>query len=141
MRMQSMANPETLCVTLVYAPQPRTVLEKQLHVAVGSTARDALQVSGWHSRPEVRELLEKGGDAAQLQCGIWGKPCGLEHVLQTGDRLELYRPLLVDPKRARRERFARQGSRSAGLFARRRTPTSPTSGQGDAPTPEGKAGA
>jgi hypothetical protein len=62
-------------------------------------------------------------------------------VLQTGDRLELYRPLLVDPKRARRERFARQGSRSAGLFARRRTPTSPTSGQGDAPTPEGKAGA
>ena len=125
-----MANPETLCVTLVYAPQPRTVLEKQLHLAVGSTARDALQASCWHSRPEVRELLEKGGDTAQLQCGIWGKPCGLEHVLQTGDRLELYRPLLVDPKRARRERFARQGSRAAGLFARRRGPASPASGQG-----------
>jgi len=36
------------------------------------------------------------------------------------DRLELYRPLLVDPKEARRARFEAQGARSVGLFARRR---------------------
>jgi putative ubiquitin-RnfH superfamily antitoxin RatB of RatAB toxin-antitoxin module len=36
------------------------------------------------------------------------------------DRIELYRPLKVDPKVARRERFQRQGARAAGLFARKR---------------------
>lgn len=52
--------------------------------------------------------------------GIWGKKTGLHHVLQGGDRLEVYRGLLVDPKVARRERFRQQGARSAGLFAKRR---------------------
>jgi putative ubiquitin-RnfH superfamily antitoxin RatB of RatAB toxin-antitoxin module len=41
-------------------------------------------------------------------------------VLRDGDRLELLRPLRVDPKVARRERFTGQGARSAGLFAKRR---------------------
>jgi sulfur carrier protein len=40
--------------------------------------------------------------------------------LQDGDRLEIYRPLKVDPKVARRERFARQGAKTTGLFAKRR---------------------
>ncbi len=113
-------NPETLCITLVYAPQPCTVLEKTLHLATGSTVRDALLGTGWNDRPEVHELIEKGNASAKLTCGIWNKPSALEQVLQDGDRVELYRPLLVDPKHARRERFARQGSRTAGLFARKR---------------------
>src|SRR5450830_17660 len=37
-----------------------------------------------------------------------------------GDRIELCRALVVDPKVARRERFAKQGARGTGLFARRR---------------------
>ena len=41
-------------------------------------------------------------------------------AVQDGDRLELYRSLTVDPKLARRQRFASQGARAAGLFARRR---------------------
>ncbi|MDH5708755.1 MAG: RnfH family protein, partial [Hylemonella sp.] len=41
-------------------------------------------------------------------------------VLRDLDRVELYRPLKVDPKVARRERFARQGARGAGLFASKR---------------------
>jgi sulfur carrier protein len=40
--------------------------------------------------------------------------------LQDGDRLEWLRPLQVDPKVARRERFKRQGAKTAGLFAQRR---------------------
>ncbi|MCB2018938.1 MAG: RnfH family protein, partial [Hydrogenophaga sp.] len=40
--------------------------------------------------------------------------------LRDGDRLELYRPLRVDPKVARRERFVGQGAKAAGLFSRRR---------------------
>ena len=113
---------ETLCIALVFAPQARTVLEKTVRLPYGSTVRDAVLATGWHSRPEVRELIEKGHEAAQLSCGIWSKPCALSQVLQEGDRVELYRSLLVDPKVARRERFARQGSRTAGLFARKRGP-------------------
>ena len=113
---------ETLCIALVFAPQARTVLEKTVRLPYGSTVRDAVLATGWQSRPEVRELIEKGHEAAQLSCGIWSKPCALSQVLQEGDRVELYRSLLVDPKVARRERFARQGSRTAGLFARKRGP-------------------
>ncbi len=53
-------------------------------------------------------------------CGVWGRVKALDQPLQDGDRVELYAPLKVDPKVARRERFARQGARSAGLFASRR---------------------
>jgi putative ubiquitin-RnfH superfamily antitoxin RatB of RatAB toxin-antitoxin module len=45
--------------------------------------------------------------------------------LQDGDRLEVYRPLRVDPKVARRERFKGQGARTAGLFAKRRPGAKP----------------
>jgi putative ubiquitin-RnfH superfamily antitoxin RatB of RatAB toxin-antitoxin module len=41
-------------------------------------------------------------------------------VLVDGDRLEVYRPLTVDPKVARRQRFVRQGAKTAGLFAKKR---------------------
>ena len=52
--------------------------------------------------------------------GIWGRKARLQQLLRDGDRVELYRPLQVDPKVARRERFARQGARAAGLFAKKR---------------------
>ena len=55
-----------------------------------------------------------------LQLGVWGKPVDATHFLRDGDRLEIYRPLTVDPKVARRERFVRQGAKGAGLFAKRR---------------------
>ena len=57
--------------------------------------------------------------------GIWGKDKPRHTVLEQGDRVELYQPLLVDPKRARRERFAKQGARGAGLFAKRRPNAKP----------------
>ncbi len=44
----------------------------------------------------------------------------MERQLKDGDRVEIYRQLVVDPKVARRERFVRQGSRGAGLFAKDR---------------------
>jgi uncharacterized protein len=57
--------------------------------------------------------------------GIWGRRCSPQTGLQAGDRLEIYRPLKVDPKVARRERFKGQGARTAGLFARRRPGAKP----------------
>lgn len=45
---------------------------------------------------------------------------GKTTVLQHQDRVEVYRALKVDPKVARRERFAKQGARTTGLFASKR---------------------
>ena len=55
-----------------------------------------------------------------LQTGVWGRKLAPDHVLRDGDRVELYRPLKVDPKLARRERFKGQGAGRTGLFAKRR---------------------
>jgi putative ubiquitin-RnfH superfamily antitoxin RatB of RatAB toxin-antitoxin module len=59
------------------------------------------------------------------QTAVWGKPVALDQVLTDGDRLEVLRPLRVDPKVARRERFQKQGAKTAGLFANRRAGAKP----------------
>jgi len=59
-------------------------------------------------------------DAAQWHVAIWGQPADPNRKLANTDRVEVLRGLRVDPKVARRERFEKQGSRSTGLFAKRR---------------------
>lgn len=100
-------------VTLVVSPGPRDIHEELLCLPGGSTAWQALQAS---------VLLEHRGIvvAPGLEFGVWGRKVDAAHRLRDGDRLELYRPLRVDPKVARRLRFEAQGARVAGLFARRR---------------------
>lgn len=98
-------------VTLVFSPAAREVHEAELDLAEGATAADALRASGW---------AERFKDVEGLSVAVWGRRCAASHVLREGDRLELLRPLRVDPKVARRERFTGQGARSAGLFAKRR---------------------
>ena len=117
-------------IIAVYAPQARKVVEKHLQLPVGSTVWQALQAAGFSELPQVQvmhqAMLQAAEPDAKAQaaggwaCGVWGKQVAPEHVLRDGDRVELYRPLLVDPKTARRERFARQGARTTGLFQRRR---------------------
>ena len=68
---------------------------------------------------ELAELAEQLA-TGDLTAGIWGRAAMPTQVLEDGDRVELYRALRVDPKVARRERFKGQGSRGAGLFAKRR---------------------
>jgi len=41
-------------------------------------------------------------DFDALQAGVWGKPTARSHVVKEGDRVELYRPLAMDPREARR---------------------------------------
>ena len=55
-----------------------------------------------------------------LSLAVFGRKLTLDSELFDGDRLDCCRPLRVDPKLARRERFNQQGSRRSGLFARRR---------------------
>ena len=55
-----------------------------------------------------------------LSLAVFGRKLTLGSELFDGDRLDCCRPLRVDPKLARRERFNQQGSRRSGLFAKRR---------------------
>lgn len=105
-------------VIVLYAPAPRQVLEWTLQLPEGATVRDAVLASGW---PEAC----RGRDVSVLDVGVWGRPCPPEQPVREGDRVEVYRPLLVDPKVARRERFRKQGARAAGLFAKRRPGAKP----------------
>ena len=102
----------SLNITIVYSPAPREVQEKQIAVNSGCTVLQALQQA---SMLEI--ALDEGNTV-----GIWGKKTSPSHVLEDQDRIEIYRPLQVDPKVARRERFQKQGAKSkgAGLFAKRR---------------------
>lgn len=103
-----------ICITIVHAPRAREVVEQILQMEDGSTVAQALQASG------LQALLAPD-DRHPLGLGVWGKRVTPTHILRDQDRLEIYRPLTVDPKVARRERFARQGAKkAAGLFAKRR---------------------
>jgi putative ubiquitin-RnfH superfamily antitoxin RatB of RatAB toxin-antitoxin module len=99
----------TLHITVVWSPGPRQVQEVPLELPFGATVQDALLNAG-HAI----------GDLAAMEVGIWGRKCALNTPLREADRVECYRPLLVDPKVARKARFGKQGARTAGLFARRR---------------------
>ena len=61
-----------------------------------------------------------GVDLLRLDTGVWGKSAPPTQLLADGDRVELYHPLTVDPKVARRTRFTRQGAGRAGLFTKKR---------------------
>jgi uncharacterized protein len=105
-------------ITVVYSPAPRLVHEKALLIEEGSSLAMAIEASGFKDQfPEL--------DQNQLDVGVWGRKAPLSHVLKDQDRVEIYRPLKVDPKVARRERFAKQGIKTAGLFAKRRDGAKP----------------
>lgn len=107
-----------LGVTVAYAPGPRQLEETALSLPAGSTVGAALAASGLAARhPDI--------DLGPGHVGVWGRKTGLEHALREGDRVEVWRALRVDPKLARRERFGRQGARTAGLFAKRRPGAKP----------------
>ncbi len=75
-----------------------------IRLAPGSTARDALRASGILARhPEL--------DPARSKLGIYGKRVAPETLLAEGDRVEIYRPLAMDPKEARRRRAVRRKKR------------------------------
>lgn len=88
-----------ITVEVVHAGVDRQVL-RAVEVPTGSTVQQALSLSGMAS--EVPGL-----DLADCPVGIFGKVVSRERVLEQGDRIELYRPLLADPKEVRRLRAAK----------------------------------
>ncbi|MDG1463017.1 MAG: RnfH family protein [Gammaproteobacteria bacterium] len=87
-------------VDVAYAlPEKQQVEHLQLHIGV--TARDALKQS---KLPQTFSEI----DIAHCALGIFGKQVKDDYVLKSGDRLEIYRPLINDPRETRR-RLAAEG--------------------------------
>jgi putative ubiquitin-RnfH superfamily antitoxin RatB of RatAB toxin-antitoxin module len=110
-----MVQPAEIRAVVLYSPAPREVREWPVMLAPGSTVLRALQGCGLQAAfPDL--------DLRSAVVGIWGRVARLEQPVREGDRIEIYRPLKVDPKLARRERFRKQGVRAAGLFAHKKSP-------------------
>ncbi|MFO1322122.1 MAG: RnfH family protein [Burkholderiales bacterium] len=93
---------ERIRVHVVHAlPARQATVEVML--SAGSTVRDAVDASGLAGRFD-------GITAGQSPVGIWGRPTVWDAVLREGDRVELYRPLLADPKDVRRKRARRSSA-------------------------------
>jgi putative ubiquitin-RnfH superfamily antitoxin RatB of RatAB toxin-antitoxin module len=88
----------TLIVTVVLALPDRAV-EIEARLPHGATAADALRAFPAHEA--------SGIDLARAPIGVWGRRVDRDHALSDGDRLEIYRPLVADPKTARRKRAGR----------------------------------
>ena len=85
-------------VQVVYA-KPAEQLVISIGVDAGATLVQAVQQSGVLDRyPEI--------EIETLKAGIFGKAAGPDTVLSEGDRVEIYRPLIADPKEARKKRAA-----------------------------------
>lgn len=95
---------ETLRVRVVYA-LPDQQVGVSLQVQAGTTVTDAVTRSG---------LLRKFPDAAArpLNCAVFGRIVPLTYELRDGDRIEILRPLVIDPKQSRREAAARSRANS-----------------------------
>lgn len=85
-------------VEIVYALARRQKVVA-MNVPEGTTVRDAIERSGLLSEfPEI--------DLAKNKLGIWNKLSKPDAVLRDKDRVEIYRPLIADPKEVRRQRAA-----------------------------------
>jgi len=93
-----MENAEKIDVEVAYAcPDEQVILP--VSVNVDATLEDAIQQSGiLQSYPDISLELNK--------VGIFGKLSKLDTRLKPGDRVEIYRPLIADPKEVRRKRAA-----------------------------------
>ena len=102
----------SLRVAVAYSPGPRQVDLWDVTLPAGATVADALASSGlFEAHPALR--------GQTLSLAVWGRNATLAQALRERDRVEVLRPLQVDPKVARRERFVKQGTRAAGLFAKK----------------------
>ncbi|MCR5864629.1 MAG: RnfH family protein [Aquincola tertiaricarbonis] len=98
--MASADDAAPLRIEVVYSPAADQTDRVMLRLPAGSTLREAVLQSGLPARHGLR--LEA------LKHGIWGRLAPPDQPLRDRDRIELYRPLQVDPKEARRLRYKGQ---------------------------------
>jgi putative ubiquitin-RnfH superfamily antitoxin RatB of RatAB toxin-antitoxin module len=88
--------PECIAVEVVYA-LPHHQFLKRIEVIAGTSLAKAIMLSGvTELYPEINCMVHK--------TGIFGKIVTVDTILQQNDRIEIYRPLTIDPKEKRRLR-------------------------------------
>jgi putative ubiquitin-RnfH superfamily antitoxin RatB of RatAB toxin-antitoxin module len=94
----SSENAELFEVEVAYA-KPETQVILPVKVERGATVEDAIKLSGiLHNFPEI--------DLAANKVGVFGKLSKLSAPVKAGDRVEIYRHLIADPKEVRKQRAA-----------------------------------
>jgi putative ubiquitin-RnfH superfamily antitoxin RatB of RatAB toxin-antitoxin module len=97
---------DVLAVQVCYAGPQRQFL-RELQVPAGTTLHQAVKLSGViEAAPEI--------DLSVWRVGIHGKLKTLDTVLRKNDRVEIYRPLIADPKQARRVRAEKGAEKRVG---------------------------
>lgn len=90
-------------VELVWSPQAGDVQHRWLDVEEGASLESVLR--------GCADFLAAYPAFGDLRIGIWGRVRPLDTPLRERDRIEVYRPLTVDPKEARRQRYVNRGER------------------------------
>ena len=97
-------------VEIVFAKPGEQVLE-QLQASASDTIESVIRKSGILERfPEI--------DLGSNKVGVFGKAAALSATLNDGDRIEIYRPLIADPKEARKKRAAEGKTMKKGARAK-----------------------
>ncbi len=91
-----------LQVEVVYALPEKQYL-RNVRLPEGSTVEQAIQASGL---TELRKEI----DLSVNKVGIYSRTVKLQDIVAEGDRVEIYRPLLADPKELRRQRAERSAT-------------------------------
>jgi putative ubiquitin-RnfH superfamily antitoxin RatB of RatAB toxin-antitoxin module len=100
-----MAEPAELQVYVTYAKAQEEFI-RPLRVTPGTTVGQAIELSGvLASYPEINLVTQP--------VGIYGKKKTLDTLLRDRDRIEIYRPLVADPKDSRRKRAAKKQAGTA----------------------------
>lgn len=92
-------NGETINIEVAYARSEEQTV-KEVRASTGITVEEAITQSGiMEEFPEINLSVNK--------VGVFGKAARLDTALHPGDRVEIYRPLIADPKEARKKRAAK----------------------------------
>ena len=83
-----------------------------IEVAYAMPDRQSLMTLSVNRNSTVQQVIERSGilqqfaeiDLAVQKAGIWSRPVKLDDTVKAGDRIEIYRPLIADPKDLRRRR-------------------------------------
>lgn len=102
---------ERITVSVAWALPHRQIVVN-LEVPSGTTAREAARASGLDGDSSLAP--EERPDVEHAPLGVYGHVVSDDRPLRAGDRVELYRPLLSDPREARRDVAARGGTMRRG---------------------------
>ena len=94
-------------VAVAFSPEAGVAIELPVELPSAATAIDAVRASGLEKR-------FSNVDIGESTLGIWGRACLPETPVHDGDRVEVYRPLTMDPNEARRLRAKQLRARKRG---------------------------